>query len=223
MQNSGKNKPQIIDLTQNSQTGSFCVHLGTLLRKKDKHIFQFVSTRQQEGVTTFAVNAARLLAVSEKSWKILLVDANFQHPQLKAVFDLPDTPGLLHLLSGESAAAEVAHQVRPENLYVIPTGLEAGKLAPELSAEQLSQVLKSLQAHFDCILLDSVPLTASHNAIIAALASDETFLVVQSGRNHVKVMQKAVSLLTRSNCSINTAVLNRIVRPVPKWLYNRLS
>ncbi len=212
---------QTLDLVNTKQTGDFCVHLSKLRNEKKERIFQLVSARQSEGCSTFVINVAKLLAKRESSSKILLVDANFDNPQLYKTFDIEPKPGLRQLLSNDASESDVLKSVEPANLSIITTGDDA-KEDTQLSIKQLTGLFNSFREQFDYVLIDSVPLYSSHNSLAIALASDETFLVIQSGRNNVLALQKAVSKLTDHNCSINSAVLNRVPRSIPSWLYQWL-
>ncbi|MBU1710332.1 MAG: CpsD/CapB family tyrosine-protein kinase [Proteobacteria bacterium] len=212
----------ILDLTKEKQTGDFCVHLSTLRKENNKRVFQLTSAHSGEGCTTFAVNVARLLAAREKNSNVLLIDANFQNPQLFNCFELAPKPGFQQLLAKDFTDSDAINQVEPRNLYVMFTGTETRNPDCQLSVEQLTETFDGLRKRFDFILIDSVPIMSSHNAIAIALASDETFLVIQSGRSNIKVLQNAVSKFTDHNCTLNSAVLNRIHRPIPSWLYQWL-
>lgn len=219
-QNLNNNDP-IVDLSSYKQTGDICLRISTL-QKKNQHIFQFVSTKPEEGVTTIALNIARLMAKDKRN-KILLADFNFKHPHISNIYSAGGEPGISQLFSGQNSISDVNQFIKQKNsLNILPAGISPGEAIPEISSIKCSELMNSLRNQFDYILIDSPPLMTGHNALAIALNSDATILILMSGKNHVKVVTNALSQFSNNNCAIGFTVLNRFRQSIPNWLYKRI-
>ncbi|MEX0594119.1 MAG: hypothetical protein WD115_05035 [Balneolaceae bacterium] len=108
------------------------------------------SANRGDGKTLVASNIAVSLATGYKQ-KTLLVDMNFEHPDLHTIFGTAQTPGM-----AEAIAFQKIHVVpsRIDHLYVMTTGdnkLHRPGIEHTLVLRQIFQTLKS---RFDFIIID---------------------------------------------------------------------
>jgi Mrp family chromosome partitioning ATPase len=110
-------------------------------------IVSFNSLFAGDGCTTMSLCAARELA--ERGYRILLADAHPQHPDLARLLEIHLDPHIYEIVT-----------LIPERLELLPwsaTAIEVGE-GQTLSFEE---VVVSMQAEFDLILLDSGSLLGS--------------------------------------------------------------
>jgi uncharacterized protein involved in exopolysaccharide biosynthesis/Mrp family chromosome partitioning ATPase len=153
----------------------------------------FVSLTGGEGKTFLIEQLARL--AKEAGRKVLLVDANLNHPALHLAFGKPLTAGLAEVLLGHAAARDVVVSV-DESVDLICAGAVRvnGQARWELSACKAQ--LSSLAAAYDIVLMDSAALrqdsavsrllTLSDRAVCVFDATSSARDDLDSVREHVR-------------------------------------
>lgn len=184
---------------------------------RPQQIVQVTSPEDGDGKTTLAANLAIILAQAGK--KTLLLDADFRHPQLHTLFGLAPDKGLSSLLRGSSlgegnALAEAIQPTPVANLDLLPAGPIAGPT--ELgSSPRLAEILKTLRAKYDVILIDSSSLLSTADASAIAGKTDGVLLTLRLDRNGRTKADLAKTLLEGFGARILAVVVNGL--PVRYW------
>ncbi len=82
--------------------------------------------------------------------------------------------------------------------------------------------MAELRSHFDYVLVDAPPLSASNDAIALGAASDGVVIVLKAHASRRETARKAVEDLKAANVRVLGAVLNQRTFPVPDGLYSKL-
>jgi len=82
--------------------------------------------------------------------------------------------------------------------------------------------MAEIKGMYDCILVDSPAILTSGDSLTLSVASDATFLVIQSLRTPKEVAERARSLLDDNECEIGGVLLNRVKQVIPGWMYKML-
>ena len=164
----------------------------------------------QEGKSFISMNLAISLA-RHKSSKVLLIDGDMRRCTLHKLLGCESQPGLPDYLSGKATAAEVMQQAEPmqnsgafrletlQNLTFIPGG-NSGDQAADLSGNiRFQELVRTIGASFDWIIVDSSPVTMVSDAVNLARACDGVLLVARGGITQFEVAQRAQSELRASN------------------------
>lgn len=107
--------------------------------------------------------------------RVLLVDADLQHPRLSAMLDRDD-PGLAGLLAGVRRPADVIVADQETGLSVLPSArAEAGKV----TIDQLDRTISALRADFDLIVLDGPPVLTTADAAVIGRVADAVIYAVK--------------------------------------------
>lgn len=147
------------------------------LRQSASHIVLVTSPEDHQGKSTIAANLAASYAT--QGTKTLLIDANFQHPQLANAFDITATSGL----SALAGAAEAISDTTITNLSVLPAGEMMEDSSGLFLAPEFESLLKQLAAQYDAIFIDGGSILHRSDTQVLATLSDYTLLVV----NHAQV------------------------------------
>lgn len=198
-------------------------------------VLAFTSYRRKEGVSTTVVNLARLM--SEEHFKVLLVDANLEHPSMHAHFkDKANGNGngngngqsngngngnghegneLLDMRQRRMVHAGA-------NLDVITTADPKTGLPRMMNINKLSMFLKKAREHYDFVFIDCPPLSTGSAASLVSARADGVILVVESGRSRRQAMKRALMELNSLQANILGVVLNKRRYPIPGFIYRRL-
>jgi capsular exopolysaccharide synthesis family protein len=189
---------------------------------QDLQVIQVTSASQSEGKSTTVANLAVALARTGK--RVVVVDADLRRPRQHALFGVAGNPGITDVLVGTHEPDEVA--ARPIGnvaLAVIPAGSSAPNPAELLSTDEMGDVIDSLAAVADIVLIDSPPLLAVSDALAVSSLVDGTVLVVQGRTTRAKELRVALDALERVDAHIVGAVLNKVKMPDRNYYQDYLT
>ena len=185
-------------------------NLGTALifaRRDEKGPVVLVTrTAPQEGKTTTIFNLARLLAGSGE--KTVVVDGDLRRANLHPRLKLPREPGFTDLFTRKAPLDTLLKATSTSNLFA----LTAGALPPNppalLARKSLGDLVDTLRAQFDWVLVDSPPLASVTDALLLARQADHTVLVVQHNKVDKKLIKRSVAALRKATPHLLGAILN---------------
>ena len=165
------------------------------------------SGQPDEGKTFCALNLALSLA-SERDVEVLLVDADFNKPEIMKLLGVEAGPGFVDAIEDEGLDVEAL--VVPTDLGALRL-LAAGRQAnnvPELLASDRTQVLldRLTGAPRRIVIFDSPPVLAASPAAILAAHVGQVILVVRADRTTEADLREAAGLL--SACDELSLLLN---------------
>ena len=118
--------------------------------------------------------------------------------------------GLANVLSGSTLLSEAVHITTVFGLWIVPAGTAPPDPSELLGSKRFTELLGSLDRHFDWVIIDTPPIMAvTDGAIVAHLTSGVVF-VIGSEMTNRNAAQRAVAQLTRASAKFCGAVLNRV-------------
>ena len=173
------------------------------------HTIMFTSAMPDEGKSDVAFAAASSLAQIGKH--VVFIDADIRKSVLVSRYQLTEeVSGLSQYLSGQKGMKEILYDTNFENFSVIFAGPYSPNPAELLSEDAFSKLIAWARNEYDTIIIDTPPLGSVIDGAIIAQRCDGAILVVESGANSYRLVQKAKSQLERTGCRILGAVLNRV-------------
>jgi capsular exopolysaccharide synthesis family protein len=170
---------------------------------------QVTSANPQEGKTTTLANLAVALARSGST--VAIVCCDLRRPRVHEFFGLENEVGFTSVLLGKVPLAGALQEV-PEQARL--SLLASGPLPPNpselLSSKRTVEVLGSLQAEFDIVLIDAPPVLPVTDALVLSGRVDATLLVAVAGATTRKEAARAVELLRQVDAPLVGAVLNGV-------------
>jgi polysaccharide biosynthesis transport protein len=175
----------------------------------------------QEGKSTIAANLA--VAMAQLGRRTLLIDADLYHPSQHQIWQLPNGEGLSNLVVAQAAAHDVIHRVM-DNLDVLPSGLLPPNPLALLDSQRMANLVKTLSADYDFVVIDSSPLLVEAAALSLGKLADGLVLVARPGVLDSHSAKIAKELLGQSGqrvlgLVINSAVLAGEPSPSPYYDY----
>lgn len=210
------------DLTGTKEIGTLWSHIDMAAKTKDFNKINFVSSRSGEGTSTIIFNLARFINENKLVNNVLIIDANLRRPVLNQPFGLPLSPGLSDVLMKKAEYQEVIHRVTSSNLSIIPAGALSSESPFQIQHENFSDLISAVKDNYQHILIDSAPLLISSDSLQSAISTDMTFLIVRANNTRWEVVERAKKHLLDADCNIAGVILNRVMQPIPQWLYDRL-
>jgi capsular exopolysaccharide synthesis family protein len=173
-------------------------------------IIMLTSPEPGDGKTTTAVNLAITMALSGR--RVLLVDGDMRRPTVHKVLGLERGPGLGDILEAEAlGGADMlpAKHVGVEGLDVLTAGCPQRVTAEALDSNRMKQLLLTVRAEYDAIVVDTPPVLAASDPLIVAPQCDATLVVVSTATTESEALHATRDTLAAIGVRIAGVVLNR--------------
>ncbi len=154
----------------------------------------------------------------------LVVEANFRHPGMGRLIDLPkDSPGLADVMSGRSSLDNAIVSLGPNQPDVLTAGqVEDDGSSILMNRDQMEKALKQLNQKYSYIIVETPPVNLYPESLILVGLAGGVILTVRSGVTSRETVSLAVKKLEAANGKFLGLVLNQRQFPLPQWLYKRL-
>lgn len=167
------------------------------------------STVPGEGKTTVAINLALAHAQTQRT---LLIDADMRRPQIATRLGLDlAAKGLTNLVANQGSVAECLQQALPgSNLTVLTVGDLPPNPLELLLSQRFAQLLSTLQADYDIVVIDSPPVGLVSDALVLAPLTTGTVLVARAMATPTPLVRKSIRRLQAAGANLLGLVLNAV-------------
>jgi capsular exopolysaccharide synthesis family protein len=148
-----------------------------------------------DGKTVTSINIAASLALKDDSC-VLLVDSDLRRPRVAEALNIPASPGLAEILTGQ-ADLETA-LIRPEqfpNLAILPAGTAGESAAELLDSERWRQFIQQARTRFTHVLFDAPPIAAVTDYDLIQLVCDAAIVVIRPDHSNRSAYLKALGTI----------------------------
>jgi exopolysaccharide transport family protein len=166
------------------------------------------STGPGEGKTMVACNLA--IGLAQSGQRVLIIDADMRRPRVHSVFEQPQEPGLSNLLVGNAKASESVQKTNVPGLWVLTAGHIPPNPAELIGSQRCKEFVASLRDHFDWVIIDTPPVMAVTDAVIAANSASGVVFVVGAEMTGRHSARTAIEQLAHGRARFVGAVLNRV-------------
>lgn len=166
-----------------------------------------ISAASHDGKTTTAFNLA--LTAIQANQKVLVVDANFQDPQLHQLLSCSNQSGLSDILVKDVAYRDLIQQADfNQNLFVLPAGGSLQRASGLLASQSMRDLVNKLQSEFDLIIYDTHGLQASSDTSFLSSYVDGSVLVTALKQSKRSWVVESLQELQEFNLPILGVVAN---------------
>lgn len=163
------------------------------------------STTAEEGQEAVAANLAVVMA--KTGAKTLLLDCDLRTPVLHEVFQLPNR-GLTDCLAAGADYHEFVQRVADAGLDIVTGGAAVTNAGELLSGRPMQELLQAVRDEYDYVFVNTSPVLASSDTISVSGKADGVILVIASGKNEAKLINKAKVTLEQAGASLLGCILN---------------
>lgn len=176
--------------------------------KNKLQVIVVTSAAPNEGKTITAANLA--VAMANVGKKTILIDTDLRKPMQHKLFNCSNYNGLTNLLIDEAKFEEVIYKSEVENLYILPCGTRPPNPSELIGSTKMENLINDLRQSFECVILDTPPVTAVTDAQVLSNFVDGYILVIASGITEKRIVIKAKDLLNKVDARILGLVLNKV-------------
>ena len=157
-------------------------------------MIQVTSPTAGDGKTTTLANLG--VALARAGQQVALVCCDLRRPKLHEFFGMTNDIGFTSVLLGKVPLSAALQQVPDQDrLYVLASGPLPPNPSELLSSRRAREVLASLRAEAEIVLIDSPPVLPVSDAMIIAGLVDITLLVCAADRTSTRDVTRAVEQL----------------------------
>lgn len=194
------------------------ITLGTL--DKPPKVIMVTSSLPGEGKSTFVCSLAGLLARSNPTKKILVVDGDLRRSSVVKSLGVPATGGTIdEYLSGAKPLQEIVGQEKASGLYYIPARADTPNSAEILDSQAMSHFVESLAGTFDLVFIDTPPLMAVSDARVTAKIADYVIFLVQWEQTARELAVNSLKLLRDAHKQVGVVLSQVNVRRHSRYGY----
>ena len=186
---------------------AICMKLQAKAKQAENPVRVIVvtSTTAEEGQEAVAANLAAVMA--KTGVKTLLLDCDFRTPVLHEVFQLPNR-GLTDCFSAGADYHEFVQTIAGTELDIVTGGAAVTNAGELLSGRQMQDLFQAVRGEYDYIFVNTPPVLTSADAISVSGKADGVILVIASGKNEAKLINKAKVTLEQTGASLLGCILN---------------
>lgn len=158
------------------------------------------------GKSFTSANFAAVLAAGGK--RVLLIDADMRKGHIHESFGLERGHGLSELISGTQTLNQAIHKEVSQGLDFIATGPMPPNPAELLMSTATVQLLKTVGANYDMVVIDTPPVLAVSDTQVIAPLAGTVFMVARAEISTLSELQESAKRLGRSGVTVRGVIFN---------------
>ncbi|HRW46226.1 MAG: polysaccharide biosynthesis tyrosine autokinase [Caldilinea sp.] len=172
------------------------------------HSLLVSSPNPGEGKSFVSANLA--VAFAQTGKRVILIDADLRKPTLHRVFGLVNNVGVTSaLVSVTPVLSSLLQSTNVPELRVMTSGPLPPNPSELLSSHKMEELLHSLEAECDLVVIDSPPVTVVSDTAVLASRVDGVLVVFAADRVRRDLARNAMAALRQVNARVLGVVLNR--------------
>jgi exopolysaccharide transport family protein len=170
-------------------------------------VIVITSALPREGKSMTSVCLARSIAMSGSS--VVLVDCDLRRRGSSALFDAAPH-GLVDVLEGKVPLRDALVKDDRTDAWILPVRSGPNSIRDLFATQNMDQVLQSLRASFDYVLLDTAPVLAVAETRLLAAKADGVLMLTQWRKTPFRAADDAAEMLLESGARIIGVALTRV-------------
>jgi len=185
------------------------LHFAMLEAKNN--ILTISGPRPGVGKTFVSTNLAAVIA--QAGQRVLVIDADMRKGTLHKILGVSHQKGLSDYLAGKHAVEETITPVPGlENMHYMVRGDIPPNPAELLMHPRFVQLLETVSAQYDLVIVDTPPILAVTDAALVATHAGSSLLVTRFGVNQPKEIELTMQRFEQNGVQVKGAIFNAVER-----------
>jgi tyrosine-protein kinase Etk/Wzc len=172
------------------------------------------------GVGKSFVSANLAYVLADAGSRVLLVDADLRKGTLHHHLGTPMSPGLSDLVQGTMLVADALKRVST-GLHFIPCGERTANPSELLSSRRFDELLAMASSDYDFVLVDTAPILAVTDGVLAARRAGTALLVLRAGQHTIREITTSLKQAAQNAVQPRAIIINDMRRQLADYSYNR--
>lgn len=195
--------------------------LTNLLPDPRHNIIQFISCRNQEGVSTIVQEFGRVLT-AKQGRTVLLVDGDPLKFTQHHSFGISPKMSLQHIMKNGGDLDQAITPVIHSRLFLASLFDDGSEASQQESAVSRGDLWVNIRKQFDMIIIDSAPITISDDGLELCAAADGVVMVVEAEKTRSFVISNLKGRIVANGGKLLGIVFNKQQYYIPGWVYRWL-
>jgi len=195
--------------------------LGCLLPDPQHNIVQFISCRNQEGVSTIVQEFARVL-VERQEKSVLLVDGDSEKMTQHHSLGINPKMSLQQIMSKGGDLDEAISSVTNSRLFLACLRTTRQETVQHEVTASKPDLWVHLQKQFDMIVIDAAPIDTSDEGLELCASVDGVVMVVEAEKTRSHLISNLKDRIVHNGGKLLGVVFNKQHHYIPEWVYKRL-
>lgn len=187
---------------------TLCTNMQYLSVDRPLRSVLVASSVAEEGKSTTAANLAVVSA--QAGTRTLVISADLRRPGARQLFGVRGSPGLAQALDPAFPLHEALRETQVEGLVVLAEGGRPPNPTEILGSARFAQLLRSLSASAQLVVVDSPPVLGLADASVLASRVDGVLLVVNTRRVTRRALWHAADQLRKAGGRLIGVVMNAV-------------
>jgi len=184
-------------------------------------VIQFMSTDEQEGTSTIALELARVAALKYNK-SVLLLDADLRKLDQQPFLNIKLEHSLEEAIREGDPVDKALYQVENSSLFLGRLFKGSGTIRQFLDPSGIDDLLEKLEKRFDFILIDSAPEAVFSIGLATSTLVNGVVLVLDAVRTCLDAAKKIADKITNNGGKILGVVVNKQRNYIPDFIYKRI-
>ena len=195
--------------------------LLSLLPDAQHNMLQFMSCRNQEGVSIIAQEFARVF-VEKQGKKVLLVDGDSEKLTQHHFFGVSPKMSLQQIMSKGGDLDQAITPVIHPRLFLAQLSGDRQETVQNEVATSKRNLWGHIRKFFDMIVIDATSLDTSDEGLDLCAAADGVVMVVEAEKTRSHVISNLKEQIVHNGGKLLGVVFNKQEHYIPEWLYRRI-
>ena len=187
--------------------------LEYMQKRKNKKVFAVTSVAENEGKSTVAANIA--IALSNRGYKVALVDLDIRKPSMYKIFDFTQEvkSDFYDTLSNKTFLDKLTfHRYKKSNLIIAFNKKSYDTSYDFFGIQILKKYISVLRQKVDFVIIDTPPTSVTADAVSTASVADKTLLVVRTDTVAIQDINEAILAIRDAGGKLAGCILNDVYK-----------
>lgn len=185
------------------------------LQKAPNRILMISGATMGCGKTFISSSLAAVIAQSGQ--RVLFIDADMRRGYTHILFNAASSPGLSDVLHGNTNVEESIQRCQKGMFDILTRGTLPLSPADLLANERFHQLLTWANCEYDMVIIDSPPVLAVADAVIAGHTAGTCLVVVHAEHNSMQEVNGCLRRFARGGVDVKGVILNGVNRGDPDY------